>query len=177
MQTNDLAFNKTAVTAKSVSPDSTSTQPAASPTPQLSIDPELLKLIDDLVGDLRKCAAHALGWRIKIGVHLHEFRDGLGVEDWKQMLQSGRLPFAARTAQTFARIGGHKTLADMTHLYQLPESIAVLNQIAALPPPVVEQALKRGVIHPGTTLAQAKSLVAQHRATKAATLSPTSRPI
>ena len=101
-----------------------------------------------------------------MGIHLHQFRDGLGMEDWNQLLSSGRLPFSARTAQTLARIGKHKVLADPENATWLPEALSILNVIAALPPSVLEQALRTGTIHPKTSLAEAKKLVAEHRAKK-----------
>lgn len=105
-----------------------------------------------------------------MGVRLHQFRDGLGMDDWNQLLNSGRLPFSPRTAQTLARIGKHKVLADMKYGHLLPDALTILNVIAALPPSVVEQALRNGNIHPKTTLPEAKHLVAEHCAKKIAVL-------
>lgn len=138
----------------------------------LGTDPDLLDLMDEFVGDLRKTSATALGCRIEIGVKLHDWRDTLGKEDWLALLRSGRLPFSARTAQALARIGAHSTLADPKFVEKLPQSLTALNEIAALPPAVVEQALNSGAIHPDTILAEAKSLVAEHRARKRAMLNP-----
>jgi hypothetical protein len=170
MQTIDLANNELAATTNSATPDSTSTQ--HSNTAQPGIDPDLLKIIEEVAAEVRKCATYALGWRIRMGVRLREYRDGLDSDDWNLLLESGRLPFSARTAQTLARIGDHKILTDMNRTHLLPDSITVLNEIAALPPSVAAQALVDGTIHPGTTLAQAKTLVAQHRAKKLAATLP-----
>src|SRR3974390_1308768 len=107
-------------TAKITSPKPTSTQESnAAPS---TIDPDLLKLLDDLVVEVKKCAAHALGWLIMIGIRLREYRDGLEADDWNQLFQSGRLPFSARKAQMLIRVGGHRILADMNRVHQLPES-------------------------------------------------------
>jgi len=168
MQTDTLAINESAASANSVTPDTTSTQQSSASPP--GIDPDLLKTIDELSAEIRKCAAHALGWKIMMGVKLREYQDGMDVQDWNLLLESGRLPFSGRTVQTLTRIGGHKILADMKRTPQLPDSITVLNELAGLPLPVVEQALTNGTIHPGTTLAEARNLVAQHRAKKAARL-------
>lgn len=166
MQTNNLVANKSAATANNVSPDSTTTQPPTEA--QRGIDADLLKIIDDLVAEVRKCATNALIWRILVGVKLRDHRDGLNSDDWNQLLKSGRLPFSARTAQMLVRIGEHKILSNMKRAHQFPDSVTVLNEIAALPLSVAEQALADGTIHPGTTLAEAKALVAQHRAKKRA---------
>jgi hypothetical protein len=166
MQNNSIAPNESAATANTVSPDSTSPQQSSAAKP--GSDYGVLKFIEEVVAEIKKCAAHALGWRIMMGVKLREFRDNLEPDDWKQLLQSGRLPFSARTAQTLARIGGHKILSNVKRTHQLPDSITVLNEIAALPLSVAEQALADGTIHPGTTLAEAKTLVAKHRAKKLA---------
>ena len=162
MQTNTIVSNTSAASANSVSLDSTSTQQSTVAEP--GIDPDLLKIIYELAAEIRKCAAYALGWRILMGVKLGECRDGLDSEDWNQLLQSGRLPFSARTAQMLTRIGEHKIFADLKRSHQLPESITVLNELAGLPLPVVEQALKDGRIHRRTTLWEAQGLVDQHRA-------------
>jgi len=172
MQANNIASDKSAASANSVSPDSTSTQQSNAAQP--GIDPDLLQVIDELVAEIRKCAVYALGWRIMMGVRLREYRDGLEADDWNQVLHSGRLPFSARTAQMLTRLGDHKIFADMTRTHQLPDSITVLNEIAALPLPVAEQALADGTIHPGTTLAEVKAMVAQHRAKKLAVPAPSS---
>ena len=133
-------------------------------------------MIDDVVKELRQCAANSLVWQIYMGVQLHQFRDGLGPEDWNQLLNSGRLPFSPRTAQTLARIGKHKVLADVKHAHRLPDALTVLNVIAALPSSVVEQAIAEGRIRPDTTLAEAKGLVAEHRPPKPARFEHASGP-
>ena len=166
MQTQNLASNKSAASANSVSPDSTSTQQSNAAQP--AIDPDLLQIIDEVVAEIRKCAVHALGWRIMMGVRLREYRDSLESDDWSQLLHSGRLPFSARTAQMLTRLGDHKILSNMERTHQLPDSITVLNEIAVLPLSVAEQALADGTIHPGTTLAEVKALVTQHRPKKLA---------
>jgi hypothetical protein len=173
MQANDIASNISAASANSVSPDSTSTQQSNAAQP--GIDPDLLQIIDDLVAEIRKCAVYALGWRIMMGVRLREYRDELEADDWNQVLQSRRLPFSARTAQMLTRLGDHKIFADMTRTHQLPDSITVLNEIAALPLPVIEQALADGKIHPGTSRLDAQDLVDQHRVKKG--LHPRLRPL
>jgi hypothetical protein len=94
---------------------------------------DLLQIIDDLVAEIRKCAVYALGWRIMMGVRLREYRDDLESDDWSQLLHSGRLPFSARTAQMLTRLGDHKILSNTERTHQLPDSITVLNEIAALP--------------------------------------------
>lgn len=133
-------------------------------------------MIDNVVKELRQCGANALVWQINMGVHLHQFRDGLGMDDWNQLLNSGRLPFSPRTAQTLARIGKHKVLADVKHAHRLPDALTVLNVIAALPPSAVEQAIAEGKISPDTTLEEAKGLVAEQRAAKDASLVQASGP-
>jgi hypothetical protein len=174
MQTNNLVPNQLPTSANSGSLGSTTNQQSG--PDQLENDPELLKLIDDLVLEIKKCANNALTWRILIGVRLREYRDGLESDDWSQVLRSGRLPFAARTAQMLVRIGEHRLLADKRRVHQLPDSITVLNEIAALPHFFAERALSDGRIHPGTTLAEAKTLVAEVRAKKLTVPAQTSIP-
>lgn len=172
MQTNNAPVLNSAATAVT-SPPSTSTQQASqhtAPTPPLGLDADLLDLMDEFVDALRKTSAKALGCRIEVGVKLHDWRDTLGKDDWLALLRSGRLPFSARTAQALARIGAHSTLADPKFVEKLPQSLTALNQIAALPPAVVEQALNSGTIHPDTSLAEARCMVVEHRAKKRALL-------
>lgn len=180
MQTINLTSNKSAVTATISSPIPTPTQQSVTPVPAAppppGIDAEFLQAIDEFAMQLRQYAANSLGWRIMVGLRLHEFRDGLGIDDWNLLLHSGRLPFSSRKAQTLARIGGHSILVDMRNTNMLPHSSTVLNEIAALPPSVVELALRNGAIHADTTLEEAKGLVAEHRAAKAASLVHASGP-
>ena len=58
----------------------------------------------------------------------------------------------------------------------MPDALTVLNVIAALPPSVVEQALRNGAIHPDTTLEEAKGLAAEQRAKNPAVPSETAAP-
>jgi len=183
MQTTDTDFSKSPATAIIESPaqspagqSSTSTPSAAplgAPSPQSDLDPELSGLIDGLMKDIRKCTANALAWHIKIGVHLHQWRDGLGREDWLQLLHSGRLPFSARTAQSLARIGGHAALANPKHAFRLPDAVTVLNQLAKIPPTDLEQLIARNEVSAATTLTEARQLATEHRAKKAAEPPPT----
>lgn len=206
MQTDTLATDESAATAKSPDstlpqqpsaaqpdsvtnsnsalPDTNSTLQPDTPSPEAApaissaqpvVDEELAEMIDDLIKDLRQSAAYALGWRIKMAIHLDQFRDNLGEKDWLSLLRCGRLPFSSRTAQTLARIGGHAILADLRNAQKLPQSMTVLNEVAALPPCLVEQALANGTIHPGTTLAEAKKIAAEHRAKKQQKLPQLSR--
>jgi len=182
MQSTDIQANKPAASADATPPTqqngaaAPASAPPAATTPQPEIDGGVYgfnEAVNDLVGELRKCAAYALGWRITMAIKLHGFRHDLGPDDWRQLLESRRLPFSARAAQTLARIGGHAVLADLRITQKLPPSITVLNEIAALPPSVVQQALAEGTIHSGTTMAEAKALVAEHRAKKAKVSEPT----
>jgi hypothetical protein len=174
-------FNRLASKINSLSPKTPSTQqpgaavPAAVPpaptTPQPEIEAGvggLKEAIDELCEVLQKCAVQGLLWRIKTGVHLHQFRDCLGMSDWLELLRSGRLHFSARTAQTLARIGAHTTLANPKHASKLPDGMTILDQLAAVPPKDLEQLIARSEVCATTTLEQARQLAAQHRAKKTA---------
>lgn len=163
-QQTSAAQPGSAATANSVLPDTTSPQKSSASQPR--IDEDLIEIIDELAAELKRYAGYALGWKISMGVTLRDYRDDLESDDWNLVLESGRLPFSGRTAQTLARIGDHKIFTDVNRLHQLPHSMMVLNEIAALPLAVAEEALANGTIHPGTTLAKAKKLVAEHRAKK-----------
>ena len=179
MQTTIATAIKSSATATLPSPPPSPTQqpgtpapaaaPPAPPTQPPDGDPELSKLIDDLVKEIRKCAANALFWRMQIGVQLHQWRDGLGAEDWLSLLRSRRLPFSVRTAQTLARIGGHTALANSKNAFKLPDAVTVLNQLAGIPPTDLEQLIARNEVSAAVTLPQARKLSAPYRAKKTTT--------
>ena len=174
MQTINLKPDKSAATATIPSPTPSTTQqpgtpaPAASPpastTPQHGIDPELLAIADDLAPNLRECVINSRGWKIMLGARLREYREQMSRSDWGQVLKSRRLGIGSpRKVQMLVRVAGQKAFQDSKRFAQLPDSITVLNELAGLPAPVVEQALNDGTISRATSLKQAKQFVRERR--------------
>jgi hypothetical protein len=121
----------------------------------------MLVIADQLGAQVRECQIASLNWMIEAGVRLRDYRESLHVEDWSQVLRSGRLPVGARMAQMLIRIARNKVIQNSQRMHQLPDSITILNLIAGLPVPVLEQALDAGVIHRNTTLREAQAFVSE----------------
>ena len=167
MQTIDHTTDNAAATATIPSPMPSPTQqpvrpaPAAAPPTSTDIDPDLLTIADDLAARVRECQVNSLGWLIMAGTRLRDYRDQLHIDDWSQILQSGRLPVGTRMAQMLVRIARNRVVQNSKRTHQLPDSITILNILSGLPAAVLEQALDSGVIHRNTSLREAQSFVTQ----------------
>lgn len=167
MQTNNAPAINSAVTAETSLPASPTHQSStlaataastAGPTPP-ALRPDLLAVADELAAKIREAQVCSLGWLIMTGAPLRQYRDQLPSADWAQILRSGRLPVGARTAQMLVRIARNKVMRNTQRTPQLPHSITILNLLAGLPVPVLEQALDAGTINPKTTLKEADQFV------------------
>ena len=189
MQDTTLTTTKTAATANNPLPTPSTTQqpvrpaPAAAPLPPLSptletpMDADLVVIADELAAQVLQCQANALGWQIKAADWLRDYQDQLPPEDWVQILESRRLGIGSpRRIQMLVRVARQKAFQDAKRLAQLPDSITVLNELAGLPSPVVEQALNDGTINRGTSLKQAKQFVLERRGQRPATVTRPQHP-
>jgi hypothetical protein len=183
MQTINLTSDKSAATAIIPSPTPAPTQqpgtpapaaappPASSPTLGTPMDADLVLIADELAAKVLTCQANALAWQIKAADWLRDYQDQLPPEDWVQILESRRLRIGSpRKIQALVRVARQKAFRDSEHLAQLPDSITVLHELAGLPATVIEQALKNGTIHRGTSLKQAKQFVLERRGQRPATV-------
>lgn len=135
------------------------------------MDADLVVIADELAAQVLTCQANALAWQIKAADCLRDYQDQLPPEDWVQILESRRLRIGSpRKVQMLVRVAKQKAFRDSKRLPQLPDSITVLNELAGLPAPVVEQALNDGTINRGTSLKQAKQFVLERRGQRPATV-------
>ena len=92
----------------------------------------------------------------EVGNLLKRAKDQLG-KSYKQLVE--RLPFNATTAGNLVRVAEHRVLSDPAYWDQLPKALETLYYLSRLDGARVIEAIDRGEITPGLTLAKAKDLV------------------
>ena len=92
---------------------------------------------------------------IELGHMFRNAKSALPHGDWKKMFDSKKILFSLRTAERLMRVADNSVLASATNSTLLPVSLDTLCILARLDKEVVQDALIRGDIHPGTTIAEA----------------------
>lgn len=141
-------------------------------TPQFSFTPgkavmseDLVKRTDELARQLRECLAYSIGWLIKSGDILNNHRSNIVHGDLTSMFNSGRLPFGQRYGQMLSAIARNRALMNPVLLQSLPNSIVALDVLASVNPELIEDGIKKGMLHQRltrkSTLAALRILCAQ----------------
>ena len=82
---------------------------------------------------------------------------------WRELWNSGRIPFKIRKGEMLAVIGERVEKVNTQTLARFPTGCSVLYQLTRLAGPTLDQLVLEGIIHPGITLEEAKILVAKLR--------------
>lgn len=159
----ELAQNGPDAKAGVVTPENSHVDPVQSdPKPVVAQargdDETLVQVGEELAAKIRECQAYSLGWLIKAGMILQEYRQQLPHGDMSAIFRSGRMPFGQRQCQMLARIAGNQAFRDPALLQKVPQSIAALNVLAGLDAGRIQKGVRDGTIHARLTLAGARAL-------------------
>jgi hypothetical protein len=90
-------------------------------------------------------------------------RKALQYGEWSQLWRANRLPFSKRKGEMLRAIGTNLNKLDVQNSAHLPTAWNTLYYLARLGLSTVEQLIRKGRIHPGSSLKEAKALVAEFR--------------
>lgn len=121
----------------------------------------------------RVCKSHAASVEqiIQTGRELLAAKAKLSHGEWGRL--TGRatgkplLPFSPQTAHKHMLIAQHVALSNVAQWATFPTSWRTMAELAQLPPPLVEQHVTGGAIHPEMTRADAEQLVTEWRLSQA----------
>lgn len=128
---------------------------SATDTPSAVIDRHL-----DNVRSAYQTACHSI---LATGMALFEARQECSPEEWRELLNSPRMPICERVAQRFIAIATHPGISNDIASRCLPADYSTLAEIARLDPDEYRAAMDEGLLQPDLSCRDAKRVVQQVR--------------
>ena len=125
-------------------------------------EPASASLSDKCVLAINYAYKNSTKWTILTGRLLLDAKAQLPHGQW--MFEKSRVKFSLRSAETLMAIARNPALCNSKNLSNLPQAASVLYVLSHLPAEVLEQAILKGVVHPGLALAEARHILESHKA-------------
>lgn len=125
-------------------------------------DEENPTMLADWIGLIRQVCAQGSNSTLELARLMNRARRALPYGGWGQLWRAGSLPFSRRKGEMLVVIGECVEGLDAQNSAQLPMAWNTLYYLARLGRAIMERLIEQGRIHPGLSLHEAQTLLAQH---------------
>ena len=120
-----------------------------------------LNLTGNWAGHINEAWSRGAGSTLELARVVWVARDQLPYGEWTRLWKLGVLPFSKRKGEMLAAIGKNLGCVDAQTFANLPWGWSILYCLARLNRGTFELLVKKGVIHPGLTLQEARQLLTE----------------